>query len=182
MLVTTAGATIAFDLVVAVEIGIVLAGVMALRQVVITTRFESDDLSGESIDFDTEDRLLHEHIVTYRIDGALFFGAAERFLMELTDISDVDYVILRLGRMQVLDATGAQALAELIARLRGRGIIVLLACLKERHRLLLDEVADVDAIFAASIHDALDEIKRINDGDPTGGPGATSASGQLVYS
>lgn len=182
VLATTAGATVIFDLVVAVEIGIVLAGVMALRQVVITTKFEPDDLSGESIDFDTEDRLLHEHIVTYRIDGALFFGAAERFLMELTDISDVDYVVLRLGQMQVLDATGAQALAELVDRLRGRGIIVLLACLRQRHRVLLEEVADVDAIFAPSIHAALDEIKRINDGETTESSEAPESPAKLVYS
>ena len=36
-----------------------------------------------------EHALLHEHIVTYRLDGALFFGAAQRFLTELTAVTDV---------------------------------------------------------------------------------------------
>ena len=78
------------------------------------------------IDSTTEAELLHEHIVTYRLDGALFFGAAQRFLTELTAVSDVRVVILRLPQLQVLDATGAQALGEIVAELEGRGITVLL--------------------------------------------------------
>ena len=35
-------------------------------------------------------QLLSEHIVTYRLDGALFFGAAQRFLTELTAVTDVE--------------------------------------------------------------------------------------------
>ncbi len=181
VMAVTATATVAFDLVIAVEIGIVLAGIMALRQVVLTTSFEPDDLADELIDSEMEDRLLGEHIVTYRIDGALFFGAAERFLLELTDISDVDYVVLRLRQMQMLDATGAQALAELVARLRQRNITVLLACLKPHHRALLEEIAEVDAIFTPSIHDALQEIARLNEdsGEPPKGS-ADHAAGSPV--
>ena len=59
-------------------------------------------------------KLLREHIVTYRLDGALFFGAAQRFLTELTAVADVRVVILRLPDLQVLDATGAHALGEIV--------------------------------------------------------------------
>ena len=70
------------------------------------------------VDHDDERRLLHEHIVAYRLDGALFFGAAQRFLTELTAVADVRVVILRLPHLQVLDATGAQALGEIVDRAR----------------------------------------------------------------
>ena len=71
-----------------------------------------------------EARLLHEHIVVYRLDGALFFGAAQWFLTELTAVSDVRIVILRLSQMHVLDATGAQALGEIVDELESRGFTV----------------------------------------------------------
>jgi SulP family sulfate permease len=89
------------------------------------------------VDATLEHALLEEHIVAYRVDGALFFGAAQRFLLELTEIADVEVVILRLGGLRVLDSTGAQALADLIAHLQDRDITVLLASLRPEHRLLL---------------------------------------------
>jgi SulP family sulfate permease len=162
----TTFATIAFDLIVAVEVGVVLAGLLALRKVALDTSFEVDQLDGEEIDAAREAELLGDHVVAYRIDGALFFGASERFLLELTDISDVDFVILRLVQLRVLDATGAQALKDLIERLRHRGIIVLLTCVRPDHRRLLAELGVIDALgdpdrVAPTIHDALVEIDRI---------------------
>ena len=83
---------------------------------------------------------MQEHIVAYRLDGALFFGAAQRFLLELTEVSDVEVVILRLGRLRVLDSTGAQALADLVSHLEHRGITVLLASVRPEHRRLIERV------------------------------------------
>ena len=119
VLVLTAAATIAFDLIVAVEIGIAVAAVLALRHVARTSEAQREPLPpDEVVTDDLEADLLAEHIVVYRLDGALFFGASQRFLTELTAVSDVRVVILRLSQIQVLDATGAQALGEIVARAR----------------------------------------------------------------
>ena len=94
----TATATIAFDLIVAVELGIAVAALLALRAVARANPLVAEPgmaPAGE-VTTEAEAALLAEHIVTYRIDGALFFGAAQRFLTELTAISDVRVVILRL--------------------------------------------------------------------------------------
>ena len=77
--------------------------------------------------------MLHEHIVVYRLDGALFFGAAQRFLTDLTAVTDVRVVVLRLGQVQVLDATGAHALGEIVRELEDRHITVLFASVPPRH-------------------------------------------------
>lgn len=142
----TAAATVALDLIAAIEIGVVLAGLIALRAVVDTSDFRRDDLSGESIDTQTEHELLGEHVVAYRLDGALFFGATRRFLLELAEVSDVDVVILRCGTLRVLDASGAQAIGELVTQLQDRGISVLLACLRPEHRRLIDSVGALSAL------------------------------------
>lgn len=175
VLVVTAFATVAFDLIVAVEIGIVVAALLALRSVARTAsaaeeRFELDlgpysrpatsarREGGEVIDATEEAELLAERIVAYRLDGALFFGAAQRFLTELTDVSDVKVVILRLPQLQVLDATGAQALGEIVSELESRGITVLLKGPRPEHLKTLSAVGALDQLASEQhVFDRLDE-------------------------
>ena len=147
VLVLTASATIAFDLIVAVEIGIALAALFALRSMARTSSATIEPVMGTSeIDGDTEHDLLEEGIVAYRIDGAVFFGAAQRFLTELTAISAVRVVILRLPDIQVLDATGAQALGEIVAELESRHITVLLKGPRPEHLRILGAVGALDRL------------------------------------
>lgn len=124
----TALITILFDLILAVEVGIAVAAILALRAFARQSGLEREDIAELPTEFgtDEEQRLLHERIAVYRIDGALFFGAAQRFLDELAAVGDVEVVILRLGGIRVLDATGANALAEIVRDLEHRGITVLL--------------------------------------------------------
>jgi SulP family sulfate permease len=165
LLVTTATATVAFDLVVAVGVGIALASLLALRQVAGSTSFDREPVESVDIDPTLEHALLQEHIVAYRLDGALFFGAAQRFLLELTEVSDVEVVILRLGRLRVLDSTGAQALADLIGHLEHRGITVLLASVRPEHRRLIERVGVVSTLahenhLLPTIREALIHARR----------------------
>ena len=145
VLAVTAFATIAFDLILAVEIGIAVAALLALRAVSRSASAVAEALPVE-IDQTVEAELLHEHIVTYRLDGVLFFGAAQRFLTELTAVSDVRVVILRLPQLQVLDATGAQALGEIVAELEHRGITVLLKGPRPEHLRVLRAVGALDRL------------------------------------
>jgi sulfate permease, SulP family len=142
VMILTAAATIVFDLILAVEIGIAVAAVLALRAMAKSSTVEQEDL-GASIDADVltgdeEAALLRGHIAAYRLDGALFFGAAQQFLDEFTEIADVRVVILRLGGVRVIDASGGHALDEIITGLQSRGITVLLCGVGDRPRQILD--------------------------------------------
>lgn len=177
VLVATAAATIAFDLIVAVELGIAIAAVLALRKVARSATITRESIAVE-VGADDERRLLHDHIVTYRLDGALFFGAAQRFLTELVAVGDVRVVILRLPDLQVLDATGAQALGEIIDELEHRHITVLLKGPSAPHRRILEAVGALahlahenhvftnldDAVAHARMH-----VERIAHPIPDGG-------------
>jgi SulP family sulfate permease len=139
VLALTATATVVFDLIVAVEIGVAAAAVLALRNVARTTALTETPIPHE-VDDTEEHALLAEHIVAYRIDGALFFGAAQRFLTDFARIADVRVVILRLPDLQVLDATGAQALGEIVTDLEARHITVLLKGPRPEHERVLRTV------------------------------------------
>lgn len=147
VLVLTALATIVFDLIVAVEIGIAVAAVLALRTMSRSAEAVIEPVTaiGE-VSEETESALMSDHIVTYRLDGALFFGAAHRFLHELTHIADVRVVILRLPALQVLDATGAQALGEIVSELESRRITVLIAGPRPHHLRVLEAVGALDRL------------------------------------
>jgi SulP family sulfate permease len=144
VLAVTAFVTVAFDLILAVEVGMAVAAVLALRHLARTSAPIAEPLP--LIDADTAASLHHDHIVSYRLDGALFFGAVQRFFHELTRVDDVEVVILRFPDLQMLDATGAQALAETIDELEGRGITVLVKGPKEHHLRILREVGAIDRL------------------------------------
>jgi SulP family sulfate permease len=148
VLVVTAVLTLAFDLVTAVVLGIVAAGAFALRAMARSARLDEEPL--EPGDHSDEERsLLDQHIVAYRLEGPLFFGAAHRFLLELSEVSDVRVVVLRMSRVAALDATGAQVLAETITRLEGRGVSVMLSAIKPEHVRLLDRLG----VYSALAHE-----------------------------
>jgi sulfate permease, SulP family len=146
VLALTAVATVAFDLILAVEVGIAAAAVLALRKIALTASATPEAVDPPADDGSSPDRLLHEGIVSYRLDGALFFGAAQRFLTELTAVTEAEVAILRLPDLQVLDATGAQALGEIVAELEGRGITVLLKGPRAEHVRVLAAVGALDRL------------------------------------
>ncbi|MGV9386120.1 hypothetical protein ACWDRB_60665 [Nonomuraea sp. NPDC003707] len=111
VLVLTAIATLALDLVQAVIVGlaVAVAGALALRAVARNVRLDEMPLAHDLPGDHTEDEhaLLAEHIVAYRLDGPLFFAAAHRFLLELSEVADVSGI--RDGHHQPLHALGVIA-------------------------------------------------------------------------
>jgi SulP family sulfate permease len=147
ILVLTAAATLALDLVKAVLIGMGVAGALALRSVARQARLDQVPLD-RGDHSEEEHRLLTEHIVAYRIDGPLFFAAAHRFLMELTEVADVRVVILRMSRVSTLDATGALVLKDAIGKLTRRGITVMASGIRPGQLRTLDSLGVLDRLRA----------------------------------
>ncbi|MEU2052552.1 SulP family inorganic anion transporter [Streptomyces bungoensis] len=145
ILVLTAAATLALDLVYAVIIGLAVAGALALGAVARQARFDQVPL--DRGDHTAEEHaLLAEHIVAYRIDGPLFFAAAHRFLLELTEVADVRVVILRMSRVSTIDATGALVLKDAVEKLRRRGVLVMASGIRTGQRQVLDSVGALDLL------------------------------------
>ena len=59
---------------------------LALRSIALATAATPSTVAVE-VDAESEHQLIAEHIIAYRLDGALFFGAAQRFLTELTNVT-----------------------------------------------------------------------------------------------
>lgn len=137
--VLTAVITVCFDLIEAVEIGIVVAGFFALRMVAKRSSVVREELPGPRQPGD-------DRIALLRLDGAMFFGAAERLSNAITTHPDVSVVVIRMSQLGMLDATGAHTLAEIAEDLESRGITVIIKGVQPEHMALLANMGIMDAL------------------------------------
>ncbi|WP_051423187.1 SulP family inorganic anion transporter [Arthrobacter sp. MA-N2] len=135
----TALITVSFDLIQAVEIGIAAAAFFALRALVRSSGVHREEIPGPVHEGD-------EHIAVFRLDGALFFAAAERVLERVNAIRNVDVVIIRMSQLQILDATGAKTITDIVQTLERRGITVLIKGIQDRHLRLVTQVGVLDSL------------------------------------
>ncbi len=156
VLTVTFVATVALDLATAVILGIIAAGALALRQLARSASLQKESVSTltteHTDEHSAEEReLLNEHIVAYRFEGPLFFGGAHTALLELTEVSDVRVVILRLSHLTTLDRTGSHVLADTIRSLERRDVTVLVSGLPARFDAILD-ATDVRSELSSKGH------------------------------
>ncbi|MEO6204392.1 MAG: SulP family inorganic anion transporter [Mycobacteriales bacterium] len=144
----TALCTISFDLITAVEAGLALAAVLALSHMAGSAQAVPETLAALEIDAEAEHLLLTSHVLAYRLDGPLFFGASARFLSELTATADVQVVLLRMTSMAMLDASGARALGQIVDQLNDRDITVLMQGTSLEHLRLLTAVGALTPVLA----------------------------------
>lgn len=107
--------TVVFDMVVAVSFGVVLASLLFMRRTAELTHSRLlDATSGEDSEY-----ALAPGVALYEVAGPLFFGAAQNAMGALHTVgSQSRVVVLALGRVPSIDATGLVALESALTRLR----------------------------------------------------------------
>jgi SulP family sulfate permease len=151
--ILTAVITVCFDLVEAVEIGIVVAAFFALRAVARRSSVVREDLPDPFRPGD-------EQIALLRLDGAMFFGVAERISNAIVDADHphTSVVIIRMSQLGMLDATGAHTLAQISTELEARGITVIIKGVQGEHMDLLTNVGVFETLRHENhLLDTLDE-------------------------
>lgn len=166
--VVTAIVTVSFDLIVAVGIGIAVASFFTLRRLA-----QSGGVHREEPPVPVQPG--DERIALFRLDGALFFGASDRVLERVTSIHGVSVVILRMSQLQVLDATGAKVITEMIQALERRGITVLVKGIQPAHLKVATRVGVMTSLrhrnhlftdLDAAVAHARSHVARDGDVDP----------------
>lgn len=122
--------TVFSDLVVAVNIGVLLAALLFMKRM--SEAVSIVEQSAEKLREEVADGnfLLLPGTVVYTIEGPFFFGAADRLENALETVHNhADVLVLRLGQVPFMDATGLQSLGDLLD-----------TCKKKQTRLVLSEV------------------------------------------
>jgi SulP family sulfate permease len=152
VLLTTFTLTVAVDLTIAIEAGMVLAAFLFMRRM-----SEVTNISAISSEFADEERAaqggdvppLPPGVIVYEINGPFFFGAAEKFRETVGEIAATPRVlILRMRNVPAIDSTAMNALRELIRRSRKGGTRVMIAEIHAQPMIalgrsyLLDEIGE----------------------------------------
>lgn len=173
--------TVIFDMVIAVTVGVVLAAILFMRRMAELTATELH-APGKK---DSLAQKLPNGVALYRIDGPLFFGAAQQAMSALGAIrSNVRVIILDLSNVPTIDATGLVALESALERLnRQKRFLVLAGPLPAPQYVF--EKANLDehhenVIVAKSLESALEiarDIVRLNPDWAAMASGATPIPG-----
>ena len=127
ILLTTFFLTVIFDLVIAIEVGIVLSAFILMKRMSDTTKVQLFTKEEEENLFE-EEKTLPEGATMYEIHGALFFGAAQAFQDTINRLPDRRKVlILRMRNVLFIDATGIYRLKEMITKFKDQGRVIILS-------------------------------------------------------
>ena len=135
--------TIFFDLVLAVEVGLIAAGALFIKRMSELNLGKIPETEAFPPGIPLE---LSKQISVYRVDGPVFFGAAERFVTFLRDEPDVKYLVLRLRYVPNMDTTGLVALQDIYQDLQRHDCRLLLSGLQPEVQKLLERTGLMDKI------------------------------------
>lgn len=130
VLLTTFLLTVIFDLVIAVEVGMLLAAILFIKRVSETTEVS---LVTENDSLETHNQLaqgkeIPENVLVYRIFGPFLFGAAEKMQDALQRTSKLPKVlVIRMHLVTAMDMTALNALTSVVQRMNRAGGIVILS-------------------------------------------------------
>jgi SulP family sulfate permease len=165
VLVLTFALTVFFDLVVAIEIGMLLACLLLMKRMseetnVVGWTYTEDEDDPDSINL----RKVPKYVRVYEITGSLFFGAAD----EIASITVKDFtkcLVIRMRAVNALDATAMHSLEELCGKLQKKGIVVVFSHVNEQPMHVMQKAGFVEKIgqenFCEHIDAALERASVI---------------------
>lgn len=165
VLLTTFILTVVFDLVVAIEIGMVLACLLFIKRMSEETHVDSwTYVDDDTPDVDEHLRRLPLQIRVYEIIGPLFFGAADA--IEHIVVKDfTTCLILRMRSVPALDSTALNALQNLTKVCESKGITLVFSHVNEQPMKVMVKSGFVDLVgkenFCPNIRAALDHAEKI---------------------
>ncbi|MBC2607796.1 SulP family inorganic anion transporter [Pelagicoccus albus] len=169
VMLTTFALTVIFDLVVAVEIGMVLAAILFIKRVSQTT--EVSQVTGNDMlerpEQIAQGKEIPEGVLVYRIFGPFLFGAAEKMEDALSRIDSwPNVLILRLHLVTAMDATGMHALVSLVERMKNHQGKVILSGIHQQPLQMLKKSGFINTIgrenFCATFDDSLIRAKELS--------------------
>lgn len=161
-LVVTLLLTVLVDLNTAISVGFILASIIFMHRMSREMEIETDDPALVEKKYggrDLSEILRNRGVVSMRISGPLFFGGVSNisdFLKKMNNMPKV--LILRMGYVPMVDASGANIIVEFVKKQQKNGIKIILSNVKKQprrvlHEAFLEEGIDYHTISASSTFD-----------------------------
>ena len=164
ILLVTFSLTVFADLVVAVNIGVVLAMLHFLRRMAasVVVREQTEQSLNQEFAYSGFTHL-PPGVMVYVLEGPFFFAAVDVLEQALADThTDPRVLIIRLRQVPFIDATGLQSLEEAVEDLHQRGVVVIFSEANNRVRRKLGKMGLIDKVGHENITDTFpDALLRI---------------------
>lgn len=159
VLLITFGCTVAFDLVVAIGIGMIMAMFLFVKRVSDTT--EIRNLVDEEVFDDKISSVLekaHGKIHVYQVNGPIFFGVVQDFIIKMKDIEgSVEVVILDMRHTHAIDASAIDALTRLLKHCNNLNMKLCLTHVQEQPMKVLNKMGLIIKIGESNIYETKTE-------------------------
>ena len=169
VLLTTMVLTVVFDLVVAIEVGIVMAALLFLKRMADVTEVRSWKYIGEDIDENNDPESINlkkvpDKTLVYEVIGPMFFAAADKF-MDIHMESDIKVVIIRMRGVPAMDISALRSLKNIHNVCKKRGITLVLSHVQEQPKSMMEKAGFAAEVgeenFCANIDAALAHAQDI---------------------
>ncbi len=172
VLLTSFFLTVFFDLIIAIETGMILSSFIFMKRMSEATSIRSSGNlmgpknEGEEKLFEEELSEIPKNVLIYEINGPLFFGASQKFQEVLTDLNrQPEILILRMRHVPFIDATGINRLKEMCHQLQLKGTTIIISganhdVKQEMFKAQLYSIIDRHNILL-NINDAIERAKDI---------------------
>ncbi|MBE6363323.1 MAG: STAS domain-containing protein [Lentisphaerae bacterium] len=135
VMLTTFLLTVFVDLVVAVEVGVVLAALLFIRRMsdISNVSAITGELAGDKNEVDDPDNIgsrdVPADVVVFEVQGPFFFGAVDGFRDKVMKFSNkgINTVILRMRMVPAIDATGLTVLADFVKQCQKQKMDIVLS-------------------------------------------------------
>lgn len=157
--------TVVFDLVVAIEIGVLLSAILFMIRMSDVTEVEGWKYADDEDDADSLSlRRVPDNTLVYEISGPLFFGAADKIL-KISLKERQNCLVLRMRSVSAIDATAMHNLEGLLEKCRRANINIILSHVNEQPYSVMKKAGFVDKVgeeyFCAHIDDALAKAESL---------------------
>ena len=150
--------TVFFDLVVAIEFGMILASFLFLKHMAdaagVRQWVERNYL--DEISENTDLKQVPKNTTVYEIFGALFFGAAKDFLNVVHE-EGKNVLIFRMRNVPAMDISGLEALEEALETCHKRGMTLVLSHVNEQPMKVMEKAGFIEKIGRENICDNIDK-------------------------
>lgn len=165
VLLVTFFLTVIFDLVVAIEVGMVLAAILFMKRMSDVTDVQSWKYIDDENDKDSIDlKVVPANTRVYELSGPLFFGVADK-IMNISLDGDHNCLVLRMRSVNAIDATAMRNLDKIRHACRKKGITLILSHVNEQPMNVMKKSGFYDKVgaenFCPHIDDALKRAESL---------------------
>ncbi|MDO4772214.1 MAG: SulP family inorganic anion transporter [Bacillota bacterium] len=156
--------TIMFDLVLAIEIGMVLAAFLFMKRMADMTQvkvssFDFDEDAPEDEDGKKKDKQGSGGHYVYEINGPFFFGAAHKFINTLHRLDgNTKSLVVRMRYVNSVDATAVHAFKRLIGVCKDNAIDLILCELNEQPRKIFRNTGVLELIGEERVYESFEQV------------------------